>query len=180
MPKALPPIKLELKNIKTFRGREGYGLNADLVVNGQKVCFVNDAANGGEFHYEIYGSTDEDRKTNRATLQLVKGYAESLPMRPYGSGMEGEYQPDLDSLVNDLFETKEGEKEKKKMEKKMVNTIFWGVPNATTYKQVKFKMNFLPAHRVPLQKYIDTKIKPTMTAGEVIFNTNLQALGIVI
>jgi len=180
MPKALPPIKLELKNIKTFRGREGYGLNADLLVNGQKVCFVRDAGDGGCFDYDICGDTDEERKTNRATLQLVEGYAKSLPKRLYGGGMEGEFQPDLETLINDLFEEKEGDKEKKKMIKKMANTLMWGVPNDTTYKQVKFKMNFVPAHRVQLQKYIDEKVKPTLKKGEVIFNTNLQALGIVI
>lgn len=180
MPKALPPIKLELKNIKTFRGREGYGLNADLLVNGQKVCFVRDAGDGGEFSYDIYGTTDEERKTNRATLQLVEGYAKSLPKRPLGHGMEGEFQPDLATLIDDLFEEKESAKEKKKMEKKMANTIMWGVPNGTTYKQVKFKMNFVPAHAPQLQKYIDEKVKPNLKEGEVIFNTNLQALGVIL
>lgn len=181
MPTDIKLPTIELKNVKTFRGREGHGLNADLVVNGIKICFVRDAGNGGCMDFDIIGDTDEERKVNRAILNMVETYATNLPEKTYPASLGGgNYKQDLESLVNELFDDAEVKKEQKKIAKKMVNTIMWGVPNGSTYTQSKFKLPFTVAHRFQLQKYIDEKVKPSLKEGEVILNTNLQALGITI
>ena len=40
--------KVTIKNLKSFRGMEGYGFNADIYVNGVKSMFAMDGGNGGQ------------------------------------------------------------------------------------------------------------------------------------
>lgn len=42
-----------VKNVKTFTGREGYGMNASLYKDGKRLGMVRDMANGGEFDYDF-------------------------------------------------------------------------------------------------------------------------------
>jgi len=42
-----------LRKIKTFTGREGYGLNADIYRDDKKIGFVYDDANGGQPNIDI-------------------------------------------------------------------------------------------------------------------------------
>ena len=39
-------------NVVTFRGTEGFGFNAELLYNGQKVAFIIDSGNGGCYSYQ--------------------------------------------------------------------------------------------------------------------------------
>jgi hypothetical protein len=41
-----------LKGVKTFRGREGYGLNATLCRDGKAVAFILDSGNGGMVDFD--------------------------------------------------------------------------------------------------------------------------------
>ena len=45
-------MKYSVNAVKSFRGMEGHGFNANLLQDGKKVAFVIDEANGGEYHYE--------------------------------------------------------------------------------------------------------------------------------
>lgn len=178
----MPIPKLELKNIKTFRGHEGVGLNADIYVNGKKVAFVMDEANGGGYHYEVnHGKSDKERRENSAVLQMVENYARTLPKRPLdmGGGRVADYQPDLDTLIDDLFNAKEKEKTDKKIQKKMENHIMWGVPNSPSYAYVKFSQPLASYSRARLQMHIDA-YKKRLKRGEVFLNTNLVELGMTI
>jgi hypothetical protein len=46
-------MKVDLKNIKTFVGRDGYGLNANLYIDNKDVAFVNDNADGSSCNYYV-------------------------------------------------------------------------------------------------------------------------------
>jgi hypothetical protein len=50
-----------VKNVKSFRGREGYGFNASLYRDGKRVALVMDAADGGcmSFEFEKTGADEE-------------------------------------------------------------------------------------------------------------------------
>ena len=39
--------KFQVKGVKTFIGREGYGINANLYYENKKVAFLRDGGNGG-------------------------------------------------------------------------------------------------------------------------------------
>lgn len=62
--------------VKSFRGREGYGFNANLHRDGRKVAFVMDDADGGEFNYEW---SAKDRAQARADEQALADYCKTLP-----------------------------------------------------------------------------------------------------
>ena len=47
-------MKWSVRKVKTFLGNEGHGFNAELCRDGKPVCFVIDAAQGGEYDYDWY------------------------------------------------------------------------------------------------------------------------------
>ena len=49
-------MKWTVDNVKTFRGRDGHGFNARLLRDGVPVAYVIDAADGGPFRFEWYGT----------------------------------------------------------------------------------------------------------------------------
>lgn len=165
-----------LKNVKSFRGREGHGLNADVYVNGKKCCFIMDDANGGEYRYEVY---------DKELFKDFEAYAKAQPQYP----MEFDGQPYLkegkpvmmdvtiDQLIDAEFDRMEREKETKKLAKKYDNHVIWGVPNAASYTQVKFPHPLSKYPKDKLQEAID-KYKNKFKPGEVFWNTNFAALGI--
>jgi hypothetical protein len=64
--------RLQVKGIKTFKGREGVGLNATLYFDGKKVCEVMDSADGGEMDYHWIKPSWEDE---------VEAYVKTLTPR---------------------------------------------------------------------------------------------------
>ena len=62
---------LQVKNVKSFIGMEGHGFNCSLYLDGKKVAFVIDDANGGEFHYQWEGKTPQDRTRNEKEVMAV-------------------------------------------------------------------------------------------------------------
>jgi len=47
-----------VRKIKTFRGHEGEGFNAELCRDGKKICDVIDEGNGGEIYFEGLSGAD--------------------------------------------------------------------------------------------------------------------------
>jgi transcription initiation factor IIF auxiliary subunit len=105
--------KVELKKVKTFRGTDGYGLNADIHINGVKCLLVIDEANGGCFNYQnIY---DEKNKTKALeNIALLKEYIKNQPKKVYPWGSVAY---DMDMLVDDILAEQEEKKLKKMLEK---------------------------------------------------------------
>lgn len=60
----------EVKAVKSFRGREGYGFNASLCRDGKRVALVDDAGNGGCFSYHWL-----DYKEGRCAEVTVRNHA---------------------------------------------------------------------------------------------------------
>lgn len=152
-------MKIELKNVKTFRGMEGYGLNATVYVNGIKCCFVIDEGNGGCFRYEVF-----DKKLFAELEEHAKQFENFEP---------------LDALIDKEFNKIEKEKFAKKMQKYMLSSVLVGKEGGGEFGQYKFKVELTKIPKEMLQKQID-KIKTQLREGETILNTNLQALGITI
>jgi len=174
VPTAAPVITL--KNVKTFIGREGYGLNATIYVDGIKTAFIMDDASGGEPDYDVF---------NEEKFDEVKAYCEAQPETPMVIGGEPIFRDDkplmvkltLDELVDNAFNIIQRENFKKKLERKMLNHIMWGIPGGKTYKEVKMKANLDQYPTVNLQARID-HFKKEFKLGEQFLNTNLVALKI--
>lgn len=190
--------KIELKNVKTFRGMEGHGLNATIYIDGIKTAFIMDAADGGEPQYDVF---------NKEKFKQVEDYAASLPKMPldFGNGAiyppatadtkHGEiiefgktpsaeneeplmFQPDISFLIDEVFNKLERAKQAKKLEKKMVQSVMWGVPGGENYIEQKFRipLSEIPAYK--LQAYLD-KYMSEFKAGEEFLNNNLNILGLI-
>jgi quinol monooxygenase YgiN len=63
-----------VKNVKSFRGNEGYGFNATLYRGDKRVALVMDDANGGCYSYEWYG----DASARKAEADMFTATAKQL------------------------------------------------------------------------------------------------------
>ena len=70
--------RLAVKNIKTFNGHDGVGLDATLYFDGKKVCHVFDDARGGEVEYHWVGATRAEADAIEAEVQA---YVATLPTK---------------------------------------------------------------------------------------------------
>jgi hypothetical protein len=177
--------KCEVKNVKFHDGHEGAGVNADLWINGVNCGHIRDDGNGGCLDFEF----NHDAKS-KANVQLLNDYIDSLPEKPlnFGHGDIKDEQgnvrmdkTDLEDYVNELLYAYERAKTKKKMEKQMVNSILFGIPNGDSYRMIQYKvpLSVLAVSHKPflIKKVMEIQVNECKN-GVVILNTNLQTLGI--
>ena len=143
---------------------------AEIYVNGVNAGHAKNDGHGGSTFYHAH-------EGHRNLIEKAEQHCRALPLQKFG-GIE--HPMNLVDFIDNLVFAEMKKKDEKKFQNKMANTIMWGVPNGMSYTQVKFKTPFTTAHASQLQKYIDEKVKPTLKAGEVILNTNLQQLGVTI
>ena len=62
--------RITLKGVKTFKGRDGYGLNATLCFDGKKVAEILDEGNGGEVRYYWNNTVEDTVKEYIASLNI--------------------------------------------------------------------------------------------------------------
>ena len=159
--------KIELKNVKTFRGTDFQGLNATVYVDGKRCCEVLDEGNGGGIQFQ-----NEDKKLY-ATLEA---YAKSQPKRPFTMGGKKHMIPvTVETLIEDALEKMHDEKELKKLSKKFANHIIWGVPGSDEYVQIKCPRNLSEYPTDLLQNKLN-EIKRKFKKGEEFLNTNFTEL----
>lgn len=108
--------ELTLKNVITFEGRDGYGLNATIYADGKKIAFAIDEGCGGEMHFRYEGKTPEERRANEAAL---KAFVDAYPSEPkpddceaweaslYANGLR---KLDLDDIIGRIADAAENEK----------------------------------------------------------------------
>jgi hypothetical protein len=133
--------KIELKNVKYFQGHDGFGLNADVWVNGINCMHVFDGAYGGCFDYTYNTYNNPKTEQVKANIKLLNEYVESLPLEPHdvGKGIVHQFKPDLDMVINNILEAQEKIKEQKKKDKLEEQNIMFGVPDGNSYHCVKLK-----------------------------------------
>jgi len=160
--------KVTIKNLKSFRGMEGYGFNADIYINGVKSMFAMDGGNGGQFDYEIVFGQG-------ANFQLLKDYVKSISKKGEDSDMEMDLY--IARKVDEYENAKLKAKNENKMAKLMAQAIVFGVPDGNGYRFFNFKKPLSTIPAIIIQAHVD-KAKRAMKEGEVIFNTNLTELGV--
>jgi hypothetical protein len=100
---------LELKAVKTFLGSDGYGLNANLYLNGKKVAFVLDEGRGGESEVTFTDKSKEDE-----VFAIAQRYYEKYPKFLLHDNKWAK----LYELLEELYALYETEKYFKKQSKK--------------------------------------------------------------
>lgn len=120
-------MSYSVKNVKTFRGMEGYGFNATLYRDNKRVAHVDDEGNGGCYRYHwfdyekprvevTYKTYDGKDWTRKATPEEAK-FIEYLK----SEGKDGEIEFE-DCFVGELVDDYENNKRFKRYCKK--ETVF--------------------------------------------------------
>ena len=166
-------MNVELKKI-SFNERMSEETNcfvADLYINGKKVGYVKNDGRGGCTDYRGY--TKEDN----VLIAEAEAHFKTLP-KVKSEEFNFEYQPTLETAIDEEFEKYLKAREEKRMLKYMETAILFGVPNGGMYSRQKFSV---PLSKIPtprLQMYVDEIKREYCKDGVVILNKNLTALGV--
>jgi len=175
--------KVELKKYKSFKGMEGNGYNAEVWINGVNCIQSMDDGNGGCYrHYQNFGH--KDQKLVEANIKLLNDYIEAHPRVKYAS-LNLKYDMDMfmDEQINKLELERQAKKQLNARLKLQQTAFLVGEPNGDGYQYARFKV---PLSKIPLdvlqKQYNLFKAQHcTLSKGNnVILNTNLEALGIVL
>jgi hypothetical protein len=164
-------MKIQLKNVKINDSfsEETICFKADLFVNGKKIAHAeNDGRGGCTF---IYAYPEK-----KSELAEVEKYCKTLPKRVYDFG---EFDNDLESVIEDLLNEKMQEKEQKKIDKLCLTSIVYGIPGDISYGFIGFKgkpkledIKKTAAGQKAIENLVN-KVKAQLVDGQVIFNTNI-------
>ena len=167
--------KVELKNVKTFEGHDGLGLNADVWINGINCMHLFDGAYGGEYEYTMNTYNNPKADQVRTNVQLLDDYIATLPEETSTFGDRTfKLKMDRDMFLNNIYEQMQ-------LEKQMKKAILVGEPNGTSYQKFSWKGKTLAQMPVQaLQMTVDNIKKKYCTGNVRILNTNLQKLGVTI
>lgn len=183
--------KFSVKNVKTGFGHDLQGCYFDVSMGRNKVGYFNDDGWGGETDIQL---TDEARK-ELEEMCTTEGIAEFM----YNNGwdfmdnvekisLNHQVEYVLDELLNEKELTKAENKVKKDMEKGIVyaktkDYLYSFNPGMGIWKFGKHKLkDVIQAKGVDwVTKQIKEKFLPELEKnGEIIVNTNLEELGIVL
>jgi len=162
-------MKIELKKI-SFNERMSEETNcfvADLYINGKKVGYVKNDGRGGCTDYH------GDSKESNVLIREAEEYCKTLP-KVKVEKHNFEYQPTLESMIDDQFENYLKAKEEKKVQKLFQTALVFGKPNGSSYKYMKFKV---PLSTIPMTKlvfYVAKLVNENCHDGVVLLNTNFK------
>lgn len=169
-------MKIELKNIRhsPSLSEETEAFTANLYINNVHAGFAKNNGHGGNTDY----SFNDER--GRELIRQAEQYCEGLPPKDYPveSGMEAfSIEMNLEHFIDNLLESYLKQKDQKKIEKAMENSIVFGDPNGAI-SRISFK--------VPIQKILQNPngastvsdiiakdILPELKPGEKLFNNNI-------
>jgi hypothetical protein len=164
-------MKIELKKI-SFSERNSEETNcfaADLYIDGKKIGYCKNSGQGGCTEYQGY------TKADNKLIEKAEAYCKTLPKVKYGNM---EWEQSLEGVIDEIVDNYLKAKEEAKRIKIYDRAICYGVPNGNSYRMASWKNRTLAQiDKINLQRvYNDVKSK--LGKGEVILNTNLQALGV--
>lgn len=164
-------MKLELKNVKFYESmsEETNCFETDLFINGKKIAYVKNTGQGGCTDYHVIDFKQND------ILREAEQYCLSLPKEKIeGMMSDFEFQPTLESRIDDLFEQWLKTKADKKFEKQMEKGLLYGTDKRFSYHIVSWN--------VPIKAMLMTdkgkevlrkKILDIKQNGQTVFNTNI-------
>jgi hypothetical protein len=157
-------MKIELKSFKDFVGREGLGFSAKLYLNGKLSAYVLDDANGGEIHYDIVQNAEAKK-----LFEEFKAYARKEHPSTYESCS---MHHAINVAIDKIYWLKD-------IKKYQTKSICIGKPYDAKFRYYTFPVSLTKINKINLQTEVN-KIKKKLKKGEVILNTNLKKLGILV
>ena len=130
-------MKIELKNVKVaeFASEETTCFEASVYVDNVRVMFASNDGHGGSNNY--YPANAEGGEAFREALEKLRAHAASQPQKAYSHGLEGSYQPDVDSVINDLLGQALALKDMRRALKKCINFTKPDQPGVFHFKKAK-------------------------------------------
>ena len=170
-------MKIELKKLKIAEhmSEETTAFTAEIYVDGVNAGYAKNDGRGGctDYHH------NPDQKS-KDLMRKAEAHCLTLPpiKYPASHGMKAfDVKMNLENLIDQFVEDELKRKDQKKLEKKMVNSIMWGVPNAGSYREIRQKQPLSAYNVVALQGLVD-RVKSNFKKGEQFLNTNFEKLGI--
>lgn len=103
---------VELKNIKTWEGEEGMGLQANVYIDRKLVGQVTDDAWGGSFRYD-FDTSEFDKRAEKYRVNIWSKKPENATyLKLYKNGSDFE-----DQFIDEIFNLREAERAWKKAQK---------------------------------------------------------------
>ncbi len=176
-------MKVQLKNVKINEdfSEETTCFVADVFINGKKAAYAKNDGHGGSTFYYAY---EEYRDLVRTTERFFT----SLPPIVKHDEQFGilKYKQSLEDVIDDLLEEHLKKQGEKKMLKEYEKAICVGIPNGYTYRTFVFRkknktiIKLKAVSKDSLRRDLINIKRFHLKEGEVILNTNLEALGIVL
>lgn len=189
-------MKIELKKIQISlaHSEETTCFNADIYVDGKNVGHAKNDGHGGCTDYRAnYDENREKFDFNKRMIEAAERYCQSLPDMKFGAeqGMKEftikmNLEHFIDNLIEEEIKKKEQKRIQKSIEKKTLTAILSGVPGASSYRIIDFKRPLKDIAKASnglavIQKHYNiAKLSLNKRSGEVIFNKNLEELGVIL
>lgn len=173
----------KIKNIKNGFGHDLNGFYCDIFFKSKKVGYVNDDGWGGEVEIII----EPDAKSKIKTMFDKHDIAGKMFEEGGWNFLESKNNINFSDQVNEIVSLidyqRQIEKLDKRFNKDQENAICYGL-NKENYKMISWgkaslKRMIQSGLKTKIQDYIDTIIKPNLSEGETILNTNFEELGLV-
>ena len=104
---------VELKNVKTWLGQEGYGLQASVYIDKKKVGLVTDDAYGGPLRFD-FDTTELDKRAEKYRTEI---WNKDLKNADYINLYEGNSFDFNEVFIDDIYNLVESQKKWKKAQK---------------------------------------------------------------
>jgi hypothetical protein len=159
-------MKLELKNVKFYESmsEETNCFQADLFINGKKIAYVKNTGQGGPTDYGVH-----DFKFH-SVLRDAEAFCLKLPKEKISETFD--FQPTLESKIDDLFEAWLKVKGDKKFLKDMEKGLIYGNKYMYTIITWKYPIKTLLSMQQG-REIIRKKIVQLRFEQETILNTNI-------
>jgi hypothetical protein len=164
-------MKIQLKNVKINEAfsEETICFKADVFANNKKIAHAENDGRGGCTYIHPYPEM-------REKLAELESHCKTLPKRVYDFG---EFDCDLETVIEDLLNEKIAEKEQKKIDKLCLTNIVYGIPGGMSYSYIGFKgkpkledIKKTEAGKKAIQNLVN-KVKNGLGEGQIIFNKNI-------
>jgi hypothetical protein len=162
-------MKIELKKISFYErmSEETNCFAADLYINGKKVGECKNDGQGGCTNY--YGDSPEHNQL----IREAEAYYKSLPMAKCEE-YNFEYQPTLESAIDEQFELYLKAKADKKMQKLFLTAVVVGKPNGNSYRYINFKQPLSGIPQTKLVFHVAKIVSDHCHDGVELLNTNFK------
>lgn len=175
--------RFKIKNVKSGFGHDLNGFYCDIYLGNKKVGYLNDDGWGGEVEVNLTPDASNEIKTLFEKHKIAKLMFEKGGWNFLKSEKSISLNDQINEVISIMDFQRQIDKANKRFFKDQEKAICYGI-DTTHYRSISWGKTPLKGlmqvgMRSRIQEYINTKIKPDLSEGETILNTNFEELGLV-